>query len=312
MKRLILIFPFSLFAMGARPLAMGGAYVAFACDVNAIFYNPAGIATIKGKELSYMKVLNNKESIDLRENMVFCNGTKEGGIGGGYLHTLNVNWEDGYADVNYNGKRDNNEPYLAPSDNIAIFTIGGYGEGSLKRTAFGINIKRYAESLMKSQGIGGGFSKIGKIKKFGIDIGILYHLSKNISIGCAIYDINEPKFVYEGLNINNKVYDYKITKPLILVSGMCLKPDDKTAITIDLYGINNINDWYSKDEDDRDQSSVRIGFERWVVENFAIRGGYGNGFHSAGFGVKTKNTIFDYVLMEKGGLGFHIISLRLT
>jgi len=34
--------------MGARPLAMGGAFVGIADDGNALFYNPAGLARVKG------------------------------------------------------------------------------------------------------------------------------------------------------------------------------------------------------------------------------------------------------------------------
>ncbi|RLB03191.1 MAG: hypothetical protein DRG83_07425 [Deltaproteobacteria bacterium] len=34
--------------MGARPLAMGGAFVGLADDVNALFFNPAGLARIQG------------------------------------------------------------------------------------------------------------------------------------------------------------------------------------------------------------------------------------------------------------------------
>lgn len=316
MKRLILyvaIFCSPLFGIGARPLGMGGAYVAVCDDVHSVFYNPAGIATTKGKEAGFMRVLNNRDSINYREWIAFFYETEQGGIGGSYLHTLNIDWENGYADVDHNGIKDKNEPYLANEDDIGIFSLGGYGEGLLKKTAFGINIKRYSEILMKSYGAGTGFSEISEKKRgFGFDIGILHHISKNISLGCAIYDLNEPKFVYEGLNINNNVYDYKVIHKLTLVSGICLKPDDKTIIAIDLYDIDNINNWYSEDEDDRDQSSVRLGFEKWVLPNFAIRAGYGTEFHSAGFGIKIKNTRFDYGLMERQGLGFHIVSLILS
>lgn len=37
--------------MGARPLAMGGAFVGLADDGNALFYNPAGLAWVKGLSL---------------------------------------------------------------------------------------------------------------------------------------------------------------------------------------------------------------------------------------------------------------------
>ena len=36
---------------GARPAAMGGAYTALADDVNALYYNPGGLAQLKMREL---------------------------------------------------------------------------------------------------------------------------------------------------------------------------------------------------------------------------------------------------------------------
>jgi hypothetical protein len=47
---IILLLAVPLFAqenLGARPMGMGGAFVAMSDDVNAIFINPAGIATVK-------------------------------------------------------------------------------------------------------------------------------------------------------------------------------------------------------------------------------------------------------------------------
>ncbi len=320
MKILVLfiaIFSFPLFGIGARPLSMGGTFVAVADDIHSIFYNPAGMATIKKGEASFMRVLKNRDSMNEKGWIGLTSKIKEGGIAGSYLHIINIDWENGYADLNNNGAREDNEPYLGADEHIAIFTIAGYGEGQLKKTAFGVNIKRYSSSLLQSYGItmgrGAGFSEFGIEKKaIGFDIGILHHISKNLSLGIVIYDLNEPKFVFENLNIRGNHYDLTITHPLILIVGIGLKPDAQTIMALDFYGLNNINDWYSKDENDRDQSSVRLGFERWILPNFAIRLGYGGGFHSAGFGIKAKNARFDYGLMEdKEGLGFHLVSFTI-
>lgn len=40
--------------VGARPLGMGGAYTAIADDVNALSWNPAGLATLKSREAGFM------------------------------------------------------------------------------------------------------------------------------------------------------------------------------------------------------------------------------------------------------------------
>ncbi|MEW6481559.1 MAG: hypothetical protein AB1397_00885, partial [bacterium] len=191
MKKIILfvaIFSFHLWAIGARPLSMGNAFVAVADDIHSIFYNPAGIANIKAMEATSMRVLNNRDSMNFKEWIAMSNEMKEGGMGGGYIHR--VDWE-GYVDLDKDGKKDDNEPHLALDNDIAIFTIGGYGQGMLKKTSFGVNIRRYASSLMRSCGIeigGAKFSELGKKQsKVGVDIGILHNFNKNISFGFAIY-----------------------------------------------------------------------------------------------------------------------------
>ncbi len=40
--------------VGARPLGMGGGYIAIADDVNAIYWNPGGLAQLRKKEISAM------------------------------------------------------------------------------------------------------------------------------------------------------------------------------------------------------------------------------------------------------------------
>src|SRR5262249_34097773 len=39
--------------MGARPMAMGGAFTAVADDVNAIFWNPAGISLYRSNQVTF-------------------------------------------------------------------------------------------------------------------------------------------------------------------------------------------------------------------------------------------------------------------
>ncbi|MEW6102756.1 MAG: hypothetical protein AB1630_02870 [bacterium] len=318
MKKVILfvvIFSLSGWGIGARPLSMGGAFVAVADDIHSIFYNPAGIANIKEMEASSMRVLNNRDSMNFKEWIAISNGIKEGGMGGAYLHS--VDWL-GYADLDSDGIEDGNEPYLALDNNIAIFTIGGYGQGMLKKTGFGVNIRRYSESLMKTWGIetgGAKFKETGsKQSKIGVDIGILHNFNKNISFGFAIYDLNEPKFTFENLNIEDVICDITVKNPLTIVGGIALKPDDKTIFAMDFFGVNNINDWYSKDENDTNQSSIRLGFEREVLPYLFIRGGFcGKSFNTAGIGIKTKNIRLDYGLMEDNkGLGFHLVSLTIN
>ena len=44
------ILPFLNADVDARPVALGGAYVALAGDANAVHYNPAGLSLMRGHE----------------------------------------------------------------------------------------------------------------------------------------------------------------------------------------------------------------------------------------------------------------------
>ncbi|MBI4778715.1 hypothetical protein HY792_07350, partial [Candidatus Desantisbacteria bacterium] len=50
--------------LGARPLSMGGAFVAVADDIHSCYWNPAGMGNLQGTELTYMQTLNNKAAIN--------------------------------------------------------------------------------------------------------------------------------------------------------------------------------------------------------------------------------------------------------
>lgn len=39
--------------VGARPLGMGGAFIGLANDVNAVYWNPAGLAQINKYQMTY-------------------------------------------------------------------------------------------------------------------------------------------------------------------------------------------------------------------------------------------------------------------
>lgn len=62
--------------VGARPTGMGEAFCAVADDINAIYWNPAGLMQIKGKEVTFM---HNEWLYDLKyEFLAYCQPTKVG------------------------------------------------------------------------------------------------------------------------------------------------------------------------------------------------------------------------------------------
>jgi len=305
--------------LGARPLSMGGAFVAVADDVHSCYWNPAGMGNIRKGEVTAMRTMNNRDVINYQEWLAGAVKIGDsGGIGGSYVHS--INWSD-------ETEKTTNRNYVFDSK-WKVLSIGGYGTGILKNTAFGINVRQITYTLMTGDGTGitiwgGGadFKKLGyETDSVGYDIGILHHLNDQFTIGILIQDVNKPKIDFGANSPVKKVRYIRNFRP-----GIAWKPDDKTIFAVDWYDVTLDNIY---DEDIEGQTGVRIGFERWVIDGLAIRAGlYGRGFHTIGFGLKgtpqfTKVEIsgskeqpshielqLDYGLLESDGAGTHLVSL---
>lgn len=81
--------------VGARPLAMGGAYAAIADDPNSIYWNPAGLSRVKKTEIS---VSHAELAQNMRHDFVaFARPTSLGtfGLGATYLSLGDLDGRDG-------------------------------------------------------------------------------------------------------------------------------------------------------------------------------------------------------------------------
>ncbi|MFH1563474.1 MAG: conjugal transfer protein TraF [Nitrospirota bacterium] len=315
---IILLFASTSYAcLGARPLSMGGAFVAVADDVHSCYWNPAGMGNIKGVELTGMRTMNNRDVFNYQEWLAGAVEVGENsGLGGSYVHSI---------DWTYETELTTGRNYVFDSD-WKVLSIGGYGQGIFKNTAFGVNVRNITYSLMTASGtgastFGGGadFKKAGyETDAVGYDIGILHNFDEHFTIGILIQDVNKPEIDFSNSPLKQKYKYVRNFRP-----GVAWKPDDKTIFAVDLYDATLDNIY---DDDVEGQSGVRIGFERWVTPVFAIRAGlYGQGFHTIGFGLKgspqfTKVEIsgmseqpskvefqLDYGLLDDGA-GTHLLS----
>lgn len=317
---IILLFAgISYACLGARPLSMGGAFVAVADDVHSVYWNPAGLGNIRNVEFTTMRTMNNRDVINYQEWLAQAVKIGNlGGVGGGYVRS--IMWTgstETTTGLNY-----------VFDTKWTVVSLGGYGSGILKNTAFGINIRKITYSLMTGSmtgtavlGGGANFKEKGyETDSIGVDLGILHNISDSFSIGLLVQDINRPKIDFEDAPIKKRYKFIRNFRP-----GVAWKPDNNTIFSIDWYNVT-LDDVY--EEDMEGQSEVRIGFERWLTDEIAIRGGlYGQSFHTIGFSYRKKPTFthieisgmkqkesnvelqFDYGLLESYGLGTHLVSL---
>ena len=124
-------------AVGARPLGMGGAFVAVADDANAIWWNPAGVATTERKEMTLM---HNEMGEDIRyQFLAYSQPVRKlrGGLGGSISY-FSVGEIQGYSPGGIKTKK------------LSTYDLGislCYGLRILPSVSGGVNFKFIGEKL---------------------------------------------------------------------------------------------------------------------------------------------------------------------
>ena len=174
--------------VGARPLGMGGAFVAVADDANTIWWNPAGVATTKHKEMTLMY---NEMGEDIRYQFLAYNQPVKklrGGLGGSisYLSVSNI---QGYSPGGIKTKK------------LSTYDLGislCYGLRILPSVSGGINFKFIGEKLAHK-----------KASTYALDIGGLWKTPlSGLQLGFSIQNLGGGlKFIQEksSLPLNSKL-----------------------------------------------------------------------------------------------------------
>lgn len=291
----------SFACLGARPLSMGGAFVAVADDIHSCYWNPAGLGNIAPFEITAMKTINNQYNTNYQKWAATGLRVGNGGIGVSYVNAINY-----LSGTNTN--------YYVSDEEWLTFSIGGYGVGIFSNTAFGLNY-RQQKHVLKSGSLttlyltGNPNYKVTGYEDTisAMDLGLLHKINENFTLGLLVQDINEPEVDLGKLVTKNK-YICNI-RP-----GVAWRPNKKTIVAMDIYNLTLDNEY---DLDAKGQSEVRLGFERWCSDKIAIRAGfYGRSFHTFGIGLNGNIPGFkgisyqiDYALLEGDGSGTHLVSL---
>jgi hypothetical protein len=158
--------PFLRMGVGARALAMGGAFTAVADDATAAYWNPAGLVKIENIELTFMYAAN--MAVDRQLNyFAYTHWLGMGGLGISWLNA-------GMDDMPHRDKSGN----LLGSENTgsnAIMLSYGMEVGSLM---LGGSAKVLHEDVM-------GETETG----FGLDLGGMFSVTDNVTAGMMIRDV---------------------------------------------------------------------------------------------------------------------------
>jgi len=170
--------------LGARPVGLGRAFVALADDANAALYNPAGLAGLKGTQLTSMYARLYPGIADDKLHAGYLGVARPvsriGTIGLGITNL----WADLYG------------------ENVFYFS---YGRPVNDRISLGANLKLLRWSAEGYTDAETGQSESGlSWSGLALDLGALYHLrtgllgADGMQLGLALFNINQPSASENG------------------------------------------------------------------------------------------------------------------
>ncbi len=263
--------------VGARPMAMGGAFVGVAEGAEAGYWNPAGLTQIEHIEFSAMHL---QWSSDIMYEFLTY-GQKFGNIGtiGASIFYLNI------------GEIDARDEFGQPLEAIKPYDACGmvsFARAINPKVNAGLSVKGFQE-------------KIGDdaVSGFGVDLGGLVRLSK-VDVGINI----------QNLGMKMKFVDEEFSLPMIGRLGVAFRP--LTALTLALDGDYQIvnkrgavhcgGEYWIKE-----MVAIRAGYQyKTKDDELGLLNGLG-----AGLGVKYMKFGVDYGYEPSPELGdIHRISLK--
>lgn len=249
--------------VGARPLAMGGAFVAVADDVHATYWNPAGLVYLSPGvlECTLMHTATNRDSINYQEYSAVASGPPKfsrqpGKVGWGVSFVANRRvFEDQTNDV------------LVEDDELWMWLSGAVGLGPLG--SIGINARLIADHAPKAYDIG---------TDPAVDIGYMLRLNDSVRLGLLVQDANQPWKTSRGVPFARYTRNFR--------PGIAVTPLPNLILSAEGYDVTN----------DGGSRSLRAGAEL-TLGSVALRGGY------YGFGWSDTPRAATVGLGVKGGQG---------
>lgn len=234
---LLIAAPYSYACVGARPMSMGGAFIAVSDDANATYWNPAGLTQLNAPEFTYTPTLHNRDQFNYDDFVSFAaplrvKGQNWGNLGLSYIAS-------GYKD-----------PAFELKDSWYWLS---YGVRAFDNLSLGANL-RFQSVDAEIAGLGGDKDSI-----VAADLSLLWKLNK-FSFGVLLQNANAPDL---------ELFGVKSEYVRNLRAGIAFRPDERTVVALDMYDVAGETAGNAIDV----SQDLRIGVERWFTNNFALRAG---------------------------------------
>jgi len=266
--------------IGARALGMGGAFVAIANDATASYWNPAGLALLRQREITVMHA--SRFSGIIHSNFVnFIYPDQKGSAFG-------ISWfRTGVDDIPKSTKLDEFdrpiiEGYLKNVDQALFLS---YSRQAAEKLYLGGNIKMIRQTVGENSSLG-----------FGLDLGLLYRLANCISLGLNLQDLAGTYVFWDTghRDIKNPTLKWGIafTKSFSKLKGNLTLAVDQN---IRFEGETNEN---TLSVGDFAGSDFQFGAEYRLLDIIALRAGLDRKYLTAGTGLKLKMLEIDYAFVS--------------
>ncbi len=227
--------------VGARPLGLGETFVSIADDGNAVYWNPAGLPTLKRFEFNSMYA-----------NWFGIQGLRNAYVS--FVYPISPRFVLGSSYIHFGLDGDKELEFFRDQ------AYASFGARVVNNLMLGANVK-YLNTDARLDG-----TSFGKADGLGFDLGALYTLSlkrtkflKQINFGVMAHDVGGTGVVYTGTENSEKVLSQNIR------FGFSLFPPDQLSLK-----------WFSIrdallafDFDDR----FHVGAEAWPLEHLGVRMG---------------------------------------
>lgn len=240
--------------LGARARAMGGAFVGLAADSYSGYYNPAGLANLETREVTF-----SYRNLALDREFLYAGfATKlppSAGLLIGWLHA-------GVNDIDGRDFAGNHTQSISNSQNAFLFAFGLKVSGKIN---IGVGGTLLRESFPELSGIGA--------NGFGLNIGIHARPVRNLSIGASIRDV-KARYSWNSESLYERGSSTTNNFPVVYTLGAgWFYERISTTLVLDVF------------KNSKSDPGYHVGFENSNIDRFVIRGGINNGDLTAGFGI---------------------------
>lgn len=299
-------------AQTARARAMGGAFIGLSDDEGAIYYNPAGLSQIQGREGSIHGKANETDVFNWR-GIAFTGHIYEDSDENrfsitDYLeHNILEDPLPRKPKYSYGVAYDSSKMYEKYSDLLG--NPGVSQDTSHLRLAFGTRFPVAKRMLTREQLFAGitldfnevedKYAKLSKKRKSAaLGAGFLYHYNDRITGGITVDNILQHLEASGGQKQSKD--------DAIFSMGAAYKVTEGTIIAADIYNLGNTTD--------ATERQLRVGVEKKFIENdLTMRMGSHNGTLTLGFGISLlPNVRMDYSYYDGEHIAEHYAGVHMS